>query len=829
MMELVLFGGLRVARAGSSEGVVSVRTRLICLAVIAMAGERGVRRERLLSLLWPDSDDERGRTALRQALFVIKKEVGGAELVVGSAELRLNPEVIRADATRFLDAVAADQLEAAVALYTGPFLDGVVVRDNVELEQWIDEQRQLLSATFATILERLAQRATQRGEAAEAARWWARAAAHDRLNARIARSYMEALVLAGDPATAIRHAQIYGEAVRSLLEVDPDPAIAAYAETLASALRAGGEHDAGARRAGASTSTPVPAPAPERTARVETPAPIAAEPLPSSVAPTWRSHWWWRLAAAIAMVAALLLNVGRHLPPEPTPPRAIISTVAVAPIELEPGANALETLSQQITNGLRAHLMTTGVKVIDDAALGRQSGQARIRTTLRTSGSSIVALFDIRDVQEGRVLLSSSRSFDRALPPDSIVADLQQVVSGAVAVLADSVYFPWSAGTSHPPRYDALQEFRKFAELNARFVDPKELQPTLARAVSLDPDFAQARIWQIDIADAVGAPASVTDSLLQAAQARRDRFGAYDQRFLDREIAYLNARWEDEYVATRAMLRIAPRSIDAHIFLLHAAIATRRFQEANTAYHELQTLGGTLSQMAQLKHFDLQAHRLQRDYEQGAAELAAARAANQYTSLLCDEGIRLLATMGREMAVDSLISDCEARESAGAGRYFKLVIAGRQFRRAGFELASRRAYSRALAMPAAKRRLGQIYLELDDWQQAAIRLRDSAAIAGDDLALAQTIVAARLGDRSAGNAWLAQPLPPDSVEMERALAHMRRGFVLLAMQRKEEALVELQTALDRGVSPVFSGWHVHWALRDLWGDPRFEAMLAPRS
>jgi hypothetical protein len=255
---------------------------------------------------------------------------------------------------------------------------------------------------------------------------------------------------------------------------------------------------------------------------------------------------------------------------------------------------------------------------------------------VKATASGIVSFFEVRRVADGRILLSTSRSFEAPVPEDSVLSELQQIVSGAVAVLADTVYFPWALGTSQPPRYNALLAFRQFADLNARFATPGEMRPHLDRAVALDPDFAQARIYQIDMADAMGESQLVIDSLLAETVARRDRFGGFDQLFLDREIAYLSARWEDEFSATQQMLRLAPRSIDAHLFHMHATLATRRYAETIATFHRLQSLGGSLSRMVQLRGFDLQAHRLLKDYDRALQELTAERAAKRYADPICD-------------------------------------------------------------------------------------------------------------------------------------------------------------------------------------------------
>ena len=65
MLRLNTFGGLVLQQDGQLHtGPASQRRRLAVLAVVAAAGRRGISREKLVSLLWPESDAEAGRHSL---------------------------------------------------------------------------------------------------------------------------------------------------------------------------------------------------------------------------------------------------------------------------------------------------------------------------------------------------------------------------------------------------------------------------------------------------------------------------------------------------------------------------------------------------------------------------------------------------------------------------------------------------------------------------------------------------------------------------------------------------------------------------------------------
>src|SRR5216117_915482 len=83
------FGGLSLTgESGPVTGAATQRRKLALLAVLATGGERGVSRDRLLTLFWSESDAEHARHALTQSLSALRRELGSENLVLGSADLR---------------------------------------------------------------------------------------------------------------------------------------------------------------------------------------------------------------------------------------------------------------------------------------------------------------------------------------------------------------------------------------------------------------------------------------------------------------------------------------------------------------------------------------------------------------------------------------------------------------------------------------------------------------------------------------------------------------------------------------------------------------------
>jgi len=302
------FGGLLVHDGDRPvAGAAAQPRRLAILALLAVAGDRGVTRDRLLAYLWADADEERARRGLTQALYALRRDLGSEEAILGLKDLRLNPEIVSSDVQEFEQALRAGPLERAADLYVGPFLDGFQLSAAPEFMRWADGERSRLGHLYAEALERLARSATERGEHRAAAGWWRKLAAANPLDARVAIGVMQALVAAGDRAGALQHARLYEMLVEQEPDIPADPEVRALAERV--------------RREPtpeAAVAPPPPAPSPEPAiAAASVPAaepspvepPAAAAGLGSRAPPLDDRRRWKRLATA-GLVGAIAAGLG---------------------------------------------------------------------------------------------------------------------------------------------------------------------------------------------------------------------------------------------------------------------------------------------------------------------------------------------------------------------------------------------------------------------------------------------------------------------------------------------------------------------------------------
>jgi len=295
MLRLETFGGL--ALTDQQEERPQPRRRLALFARLAASGAKGVSRDDLLALLWPERNAESARHSLDQLLYEMRRALG-ASPVIGGATLRLDPAVISCDLAEWDAALRRGDLEGAVALYRGPFLQGFFLSGSAEFEQWTDTVRSQLTAAYRRTLESLATSTAAHGRIHDSIAWWRQLAAEDRVGSRVALGLMQVLAGSGDRAGALEFFRVHERIVRAELDAPPDPTVSAYAHSLRAAPVRSQEFVTGAKQA-------VAAPTAAHAADLAEPA-RAASPGPATRLPGRRVA----LYVALAFLAMVTLSYG---------------------------------------------------------------------------------------------------------------------------------------------------------------------------------------------------------------------------------------------------------------------------------------------------------------------------------------------------------------------------------------------------------------------------------------------------------------------------------------------------------------------------------------
>ena len=140
MFRLEILGRATIrGQDGPLTGQTVQRQRIALLAVLAVAGERGMSRDRILGLLWPESPEDRARRSLSNALYELRRALGDNAILGSGDDLRLNPNDVASDVAEFEAAIQNGEPGRAVQLYRGavePFL-GMGSRDApVDVWMW---------------------------------------------------------------------------------------------------------------------------------------------------------------------------------------------------------------------------------------------------------------------------------------------------------------------------------------------------------------------------------------------------------------------------------------------------------------------------------------------------------------------------------------------------------------------------------------------------------------------------------------------------------------------------------------------------------------------
>lgn len=234
MLRLLLLGGARIERGDGAllTGRAVQRHRVAILALLATAPAGGISRDKLLGLLWPESDTDRARNLLNVALYEVRKALGEGSIISAGDDLRLDRMLLTSDVGELEAAADAGDHAGVVARYRGPFLDGFFLSGAPDFEKWLDAERSRLAAVAARSLEALAAAAAEGGAHVEAVDWWRQRAALDPLDARVALRLMQALQASGNRAAALQHARVHARLMESEIGLGPDSGLEAYAAAI---------------------------------------------------------------------------------------------------------------------------------------------------------------------------------------------------------------------------------------------------------------------------------------------------------------------------------------------------------------------------------------------------------------------------------------------------------------------------------------------------------------------------------------------------------------------------------------------------------------------
>lgn len=552
---LVTLGTPAMTRGGRPlEGAASQRKPLALLALLASHGAAGVSRDRVLALLWPEMDDPRARGALKQTVYALRRDTGEPRIVTGTQALALDQAAIVADVGRFRRAVELGDLEEAVRLYRGPFLDGLFLPDAGPFEEWLETERSALARIHRTSLRTLAVRSAGTPAAAE---WWRRLLEADPLDSAAAVGLMEAMAGTSQVPAALRVAREHAALVRRELHTDPDPAVTALEEKL--------------RRTVPPTPVAVAAPreVPEAPAPTEGAGPTGALRRTRAV----------RLIAAIAAAALAGLLLRPRSPPASPPSLHSPVSVLVLPFDYQgtPGHEDLRNgVRELVQRGLEG---MDGIRVVDPraavATLGTipSADSAGVRAAAARMGADLIVRGTIVMASDRLRILASAHPTGHDRPGTRAAAAQVNGDPAAIFVLADRLSAQLLAQLRPATERrllgpaaatSSLTAFKAFAEGEALFLGGRypEAVSAYQRAVAEDSGFALA-YYRLSLASDWASMTDLSPAAAEQAVRHQERLPARERALLKAYFAWRRGQADEAEEQYRAILAAYPTDVEA--------------------------------------------------------------------------------------------------------------------------------------------------------------------------------------------------------------------------------------------------------------------------
>jgi DNA-binding SARP family transcriptional activator/TolB-like protein len=239
VIRVELLGPIRLVDSWGRELVTLSRQpkRLAVLAYLALH-EGFVRRDKLLSLGWPEATDVHARRSLSQTLHVLRKELGRDVILTrGAEEIGVARGALQVDATEFIVAVGNGRYAEALELYRGDFLDGLHISDALGLEQWIGDARQRLQREALEAVSAIAVRFEDVGDFKSAEAAARRGLEIEPSDESSARCLISILAKSGAQAAALKAFEEFRSRLASEYELPPSPETLKLAEDIRQRLR----------------------------------------------------------------------------------------------------------------------------------------------------------------------------------------------------------------------------------------------------------------------------------------------------------------------------------------------------------------------------------------------------------------------------------------------------------------------------------------------------------------------------------------------------------------------------------------------------------------
>lgn len=232
-----LMGEFQYIRGEQLPGEISLAKDIGVLALVAMSKNYSCSRSRIIDMLWSDRCDEQARASLRHSLWQLKKFLNASSddlLLIDRKKVSLNPELCSIDATDFFELSESSRrhdLEQAISIYRGDFLEGLVIRD-VIWNEWLNIERERLKLIYAESLFVLSEYYFTARDVKKLIHTGRRLIDQDHLCEKGHRALMRAYSLGHQKSLALKQYERYRNTIQAELNSNPEPEIQALYECI---------------------------------------------------------------------------------------------------------------------------------------------------------------------------------------------------------------------------------------------------------------------------------------------------------------------------------------------------------------------------------------------------------------------------------------------------------------------------------------------------------------------------------------------------------------------------------------------------------------------
>ena len=224
-------GTPRLLTVGGQEVRIKVKKHLAVLVILAVDGGK-VRRERLVSMLWPTARPDRARGSVATAISVLRGKLGGDAIEPARDWVQLRRGCVSMDLERLSAGLVVGD-DFTPPLEVDSFLAGFEMGLTPEFEDWKERQHARLLPAVEKALITLANHARRSGDLGKLADTAEKLLSLNDLSESGIQARMEAYALSGDRITALRIHEEWTSRLRAELNARPSTSL----EELASRLR----------------------------------------------------------------------------------------------------------------------------------------------------------------------------------------------------------------------------------------------------------------------------------------------------------------------------------------------------------------------------------------------------------------------------------------------------------------------------------------------------------------------------------------------------------------------------------------------------------------